>query len=284
LILLFTYVSPERSVIYETGNGNGINILNNRITAILSDFPDVAFLLAGDFNARTKHLDDYIPSDDVDYIFQCNTAYPVTHFVCQENRFGSALIDLCCTHGVHIFNGRLYGDTDGHCTCTANDGKSLADYVIGLTELFNCCTDFYFESEDFSDHFPACCRLTFQCTAGYDETMNQSTLNRSCSYKWKESCVNTFIESFSHLFPRFSSNLIAANCIEKLEEFNALYKQAGMSMPGSIQVNTTQPDWWDDECSWTKRTNYKYLRRFRASNLQSDFDLYISQRRLFKTV
>ena len=47
------------------------------------------------------------------------------------NRFGSALIDLCCTHDVHIFNGRLHGDTDGHYTCTANDGKSLVDYVIG---------------------------------------------------------------------------------------------------------------------------------------------------------
>ena len=101
LILLFTYVSPERSVIYETGNGNGIDILNNKITAILSDFPDVAFLLAGDFNARTKNLDDYIPSDDIDYIFQCNTAYPCDSFCMPRNskdkvlnRFGSALIDL----------------------------------------------------------------------------------------------------------------------------------------------------------------------------------------------
>ena len=138
-------------------------------------------------------------------------------------------------------------------------------------------------SEDFSDHFPVWCRLTFQSSTGYDENMNQSTLNKSCSYKWKGSCSNTFIESFSHLFPKFSSNLTSANCIDTLEEFNALYKQAGMSMKrrsGSIQVNTTQPDWWEDECSRTKRVKYKYLRKFRASNRQSDFDLYISQRRL----
>ena len=113
--------------------------------------------------------------------------------------------------------------------------------------------------------------------------MNQSALNISCSYKWKESCANTFIESFSHLFPKFSSNLTSANCIDKLEEFNALYKHVGMSMKrrsGSIPVNTTQPDWWDDECSRTKRAKCKYLTRFRASNRQSDFDIYISQRRL----
>ena len=36
------------------------------------------------------------------------------------------------------------------------------------------------------------------------------------------------------------ARLNAANCIEKLEEFNVLYKQAGMSInrrSGSIQVN-----------------------------------------------
>ena len=91
LILLFTYVSPERSVIYQTGNGNGIDILNNKIMAILSDFPDVAFLLAGDFNARTKNLADYIPSDDVDYIFQCDTAYPCDSF-CMPKRQSAKLL------------------------------------------------------------------------------------------------------------------------------------------------------------------------------------------------
>ena len=53
------------------------------------------------------------------------------------NRFGSALIDIGCAHDVHIVNGRLQGVTD----------------VIGSTQLFNYCTDYYIESEDFSDHF-----------------------------------------------------------------------------------------------------------------------------------
>ena len=42
------------SYMKQTGNGNGIDILNNKITAILSDFQDVAFLLAGDINVRTS--------------------------------------------------------------------------------------------------------------------------------------------------------------------------------------------------------------------------------------
>ena len=164
-----------------------------------------------------------------------------------------------------MFNGRFYGDTDRHYTCTANDGKCLVDYVIGSTQLFNYCTDFYNGSEDFPDHFLLWCRLTFQSTTDHNENMNQSTLIRSCSDKWKKSCVNRFIDTFSHLFPKaFSSNITVANCIEKIKEFNALhcsvlYKQTGMSMnrrSGSIQVNTTQLDWWDYECSRTKRGKY----------------------------
>ena len=57
---------------------------------------------------------------------------------------------------MHIFNGILHGDTDGHYTYTANDGKNLVDCVIGSTQLFNFCTDFFTESEDFPDHFPVC--------------------------------------------------------------------------------------------------------------------------------
>ena len=132
-----------------------------------------------------------------------------------------------------------------------------------------------------------CCRLTFQSNTKHDDNINQSNLKKSCSYKWKDSCENTFIESFSRLFQQFNSNLTAGNSIEKIGDLNLLYKQAGISMKrrsGPIQVNYTQPDWWDDECLRAKRAKYKYLRRFRASNLQSDFDLYTSHKRQFKTL
>ena len=52
----------------------------------------------------------------------------------------------------------------------------------------------------------------------------------------------------------------------------------------SRQVITSQPDWWDDECLQTKRAQFNYLRRVRASNLQSDLELYTSHKRQFKSM
>ena len=47
LVLLFTYVSSERSSIYGTSNCNVISILSDKVPSVLSDFPEALFLIAG---------------------------------------------------------------------------------------------------------------------------------------------------------------------------------------------------------------------------------------------
>ena len=46
------------------------------------------------------------------------------------NNFGLSLIELCCEYDVHMLNGRLFDDIEGNITCTANDGRSIVDYII----------------------------------------------------------------------------------------------------------------------------------------------------------
>ena len=78
IILIFTYVAPERSPIYSPENNDGIVILNEKLTNIKSTYPNAEIILAGDLNARTKDFLDYIPYDDLDFIFG-ETDYPGTH-------------------------------------------------------------------------------------------------------------------------------------------------------------------------------------------------------------
>ena len=78
IILIFTYVAPERSPIYSPENDDGIVILNEKLTNIKSTYPNAEIILAGDLNARTKDFLDYIPYDDLDFIFG-ETDYPGTH-------------------------------------------------------------------------------------------------------------------------------------------------------------------------------------------------------------
>ena len=106
--------------------------------------PNVSFIVAGDMNARVKDLLDYIPNKDVDAIFGDAVDYPGDTFDISRNtrdtelnRFGKTLIDLCCTYDIHLLNGWFPGDECGNFTCTANRGKSVVDYFIMSTTLFD---------------------------------------------------------------------------------------------------------------------------------------------------
>lgn len=164
IIMVFTYVAPENSPIY-TDENNGLVLLNEKISEILSRYPTAELFVAGDLNARIGSLQDYIPFDDIDFVFD-DTDYPTDPFSINRqskdetcNRFGMSLIDLCCIHAIHTLNGRMFDDKGGEITCVANDGSSVVDYMLASTSLFDSVSYFQVASEDFSDHFPLHCRL-----------------------------------------------------------------------------------------------------------------------------
>ena len=76
IIMIFVYVSPEKSPFYESNRVNGIEDLSEKLTIISSDYPDAHLLHAGDFNARTKDIDDFIINDDIEHIFENVVDYP----------------------------------------------------------------------------------------------------------------------------------------------------------------------------------------------------------------
>ena len=79
IVLIFTYIAPERSPIYAFENDNGIILLNEKIFDIKSLYPNAEILTAGDLNSRTKDFQDFIPEDDTDFIFG-ETDYPSDKF------------------------------------------------------------------------------------------------------------------------------------------------------------------------------------------------------------
>ena len=90
----------------------------------------------------------FIPFDDLQFVFG-ETEYPTDQFdiirkskddTC--NRFGAFFIGLCCTHSIHVLNGRLFDDCTGEITCVSNNGRSVSDYMLASTRLFNSFTHF----------------------------------------------------------------------------------------------------------------------------------------------
>ena len=149
IIVYITYVSPEGSSIYESREYTcGIDYIDSNIFHIKELFPQCLLYIAGDFNARTKTMLDYIPADNLDLIFNMKLDYTADSFEMnrnnmglQYNNFGKSLVNFCCLHSVHIVNGRLHGDIRGNFTCITHNGASTVDYHLAFSHLFDYITE-----------------------------------------------------------------------------------------------------------------------------------------------
>ena len=165
--MYFSYISPEGSTIY-TGydQQTGIIRMKESVENLKLSYPDAMLFLSGDFNARIKDRIDFIPEDNLSYIFG-ETDYMNSSFDLQRNSkdskinsFGRALIELCCLFDIHVLNGR-FNDITGNFTCFSGSGASVVDYMIACTHLFKYITYFDVIERDESDHLPITCTMRF---------------------------------------------------------------------------------------------------------------------------
>ena len=202
IILYFVYVAPEGSPIYNNEDADGIDLVSDRLNQIVLEYPNAAIMLAGDFNARIKDFLDYIPNDNLQYIFGNDVEYPADEFNMARNtkdtvynNYGLSLIYLCCIFDVHVLNGRLFDDLPGKFTCTANNGTSIVDYVVASSCLFKFFTSFGVHVVDWSVHFPLYCNIAVSCNAPVRDQPNE-ILSPWYNYKWKPESREEYIDHF----------------------------------------------------------------------------------------
>ena len=56
IVLIFTYIAPERSPIYTPENDDGIILLNEKLLEIRSVYPKADIVIAGDLNSSDKRF------------------------------------------------------------------------------------------------------------------------------------------------------------------------------------------------------------------------------------
>ena len=133
-------------MISDTRDIKGIDYVESCLVQLLTLLGDVHILIAGDFNARTGSLDDFIMQDDDEtdmYLHILNDMeYNKDSFHSprisrdkEVNDYGKDMINLCCTYGIHMLNGRFSDDPHGSCTCFSSNGASLVDYILCLSQL-----------------------------------------------------------------------------------------------------------------------------------------------------
>ena len=297
LIMYFTYVSPEGSSIYHSSNEkNGINIMRSNLEQIIMDYPNASCLLAGDLNARTKDFLDYIPDDNLRYIFgdidlninQFDTPR-ATKDCNRYNTFGRSLINICCTLDLRLLNGR-FQDVDGNFTCFASDGASIVDYFIISQDLFHYVTYFNVLEQDLSDHLPVSCKLQFKVNAQTDRTHNledSTSSNKIPKFRWFQNKSHTFMEDFKTSFLQCKTNIlqcIATDINTAVHSITSLYQNAAKSMRvyNTNRHTGEQPTWWNVHCSELKQIKYRALRKFRLTNNIDDLNEYKHKKDTFK--
>jgi hypothetical protein len=108
----------------------------------------------------------------------------------------NGFLDLCHSLGLFILNGRITGDESGECTCFANGGSSLVDYMVASPTLFDYATSLVVHK----------CPLL--CGKGCDSnhrplSLNLQLLRQHVSSTTSESC-ETFVVS----------NMMLAKCTQ----------------------------------------------------------------------
>lgn len=298
VIMYFTYISPEGSSIYKKRDEtNGISVMQENYNQIMNDYPNCYFMLIGDLNARTKDLLDFIPSDDLFHVFG-QTDYESGNFEiprCTKdnrnvNNFGRSLIDFCCTHNMHILNGR-FDDVTGNFTCINNLGASVVDYIIASGSLFSYINRFLVLDRDESDHFPITCVIQL----GLENTANR--INETCSsiplyksFRWNPEKSVQFIDLFKNNLGDKRDDILtvinenvnnAVKCIISIYQSTAGFLSLGRSV-NTTATQRSNAEWWDEECKILKRVKYKALRKFRITNSIDDLNYYRNQKLKFK--
>ena len=200
MVLCLIYAPPENS------NYSDISIFDD----IEDNFIDLKFknedfdiCIAGDLNARTAILNDYLEVSDHENEYLCNEMSLNSCDIQQSrnnddkvvNNYGNRLLTLFKTLEIFIVNGRLSEDANrGKLTC---NNVSLVDYFICSPSIFTTVSNF--EVLDFgpllSDiHCAVTLTLKYKCLNPRNVDLDKDyTTNQDNSYvrrppnkpKWK---------------------------------------------------------------------------------------------------
>ena len=217
LIFVAVYLSPEASTVFNTYEKARFEHIEEKISQIVEEYDNIDIMLAGDFNARTGELDDFIMTDSTEFVPELcdNPSYDTDDFnMPRENvdkqidNYGRDLISFCQSYGMHIVNRRVTGDERGNITCVANGGQSVVDYILVNTRFYNRISHLEVCVRTESDHFPLLCKLGCALQNNHvflaKDAKKAKESPKSGIYKWSSKVMKNFRESLMTATQRIS--------------------------------------------------------------------------------
>ena len=160
LFVCFIYIPTSSSTLLRTGQSLSFETLQSEC----AHYERKGWvLLCGDFNARTKDVNDYIENEELDDYLPIDDNYlpdqqidkRLTKYTYPINANGTAFIEFCKSYGYRIMNGRIDKNNSSNFTCFANKGNSVVDYALLRQENFSLVNKMSVgELCELSDHSP----------------------------------------------------------------------------------------------------------------------------------
>ena len=145
-------------------------------------------IIMGDFNARTKNLDDVLRGEKEEDVFQINFFSKIETFRANQdhtvNKYGKQLIEYCIATQSFIANGRTLGDLQGKFTCHQTNGSSTVDYAIINETMSDYLHSFQvLDPNTGSDHSPIKMKINLPNKLKHDKSNNLSHIKK---IKWND--------------------------------------------------------------------------------------------------
>jgi hypothetical protein len=242
---------------------------------VLHEYPHAAFIVGGDFNARTGEINSC--ASDVGELRQ--QKYHVSARQSSDkqiNADGRKFLDFCETNNLIILNG-LFGSESGKFTHINCNGVSVIDYVACSPSLLSYIASFTVESRAEANHMPLSVSFTLNhsCLPPPNCSIKESKF--ISKYKWQADKANTYYSTLDYSLRYFYSYI---SCVPNykiditfvLDFINKMISEAGSTMKvTTVHKNkrNNRDYWYDDECRELKRVLSRALRN--ASNATRPF-------------
>ena len=307
ILLCAVYIPPESS---KYADITAFDSLEQDMVFLRNRYPNCDFIIAGDFNARTSDLPDFIDENNT-YLpgveangFE-NERETSLRFSCDKevNNYGRRLLDLCKSTSLRICNGRFPPMLEsGNFTYVSKMGSSIIDYVIVSQTLLlaDSITNFELETFCFSDHFP----ITFNLLTYIDNrvcdtsfaTYNDNELTKISKYKWYAGNINDYLHKWqSHEVDQLinSANVFLEDghidsTLSALHDiFEYVYGKKyvkGAENTNMISNKINRDNWFDYECKNFKQVVNRAMRKYRVSCSHLDRQVFCTMRRNYKRI
>ena len=250
MYICLVYIPPESSTREKRINIDHFKTLKSITAKIKSN----NVVLVGDFNSRTKNIDDTLTPDKHDDMvipdFYSKIQTTRSNKDPYQNKYGKKLVEYCIATGSYIANGRTLGDFQGSLTCHENSGSSTVDYAVISGNMQKYVK--YFKVLDTSigsDHLPIILELNIKSSP-----TQKITTPIPKAFQWNEINKQIFLQRMKsdklpQLLMEIENSLNSDdidNTVEKLSDL--LLPKVKIAQRQKNKKKKPEKKWYDNTC------------------------------------